>query len=102
MKTLVAFLVLAAQPAFSASGVTVLWNFQPECRDVLEYQTELGGTWAEVSPPYALTPDGLDYRVVVPLGNEPRKFFRVSRVWGEPLITPSTAQRSLPPLDTGR
>jgi hypothetical protein len=62
----------------------LLWNFQPDVRDVVEVQTELNGAWVEIPGPYQLTEDGLDYRVEV--GNAGTKFFRIRRWWGEPWI----------------
>lgn len=62
----------------------VLWNLNPQCRDVLEFKDEITGTWEQIDGPYTLTPDGKDYKVPVPVGEI--GFFRVRRDWGSPWL----------------
>lgn len=71
-------------------AVFIFWRFQHDCKDVLEVQTTLGGTWSVVPGPYKLVPNGdgsWDYVVELPT-TEPSQFYRVRREWGNPDVGP--------------
>lgn len=63
--------------------VLVGWLFEPGVRDILEYQTKIGGAWTDAPGPYSLV-NG-EYNVRVPNDTQ-MKLFRVRRWWGDPYL----------------
>lgn len=72
--------------------VSVLWNFDPDTRDVLEYSKDMH-SWFEAIAPYPV--QGIDYKVPVVTASD-RKFFRVNRWWGFPKIESSLWPATVP------
>lgn len=64
-------------------GLFVLWTFEPEYLDVLEYSYDCN-QWFSLSGPYHLTDDGADYIVPVDTRLSTNLFFRVRRDFGTP------------------
>lgn len=72
--------------------VHVLWTFDPNTRDVLEYSKDMH-SWFEAIAPYPV--QGNDYRVPISTASD-RKFFRINRWWGFPKIESSLWPTTLP------
>lgn len=62
--------------------VFVVWIFEMDYLDTLEYKPMAGGEWQQVVGPYSV--DGAEYRVNA--DHLPNCFFRVKRVFGTPNI----------------
>jgi len=77
---------LATPPEF----LIVEWDFrlgdkESLYRDTLEFTSQIDRPWSDVAGPYALDPEAVKYRVLVP-GRLPSSFFRVRRERGTPNV----------------
>lgn len=66
--------------------IFVLWQFEHDVEDVLEYQLDGSGGWYTLAGPYHLTEDKRDYLIPVETSIANQIVFRVRRDWGEPLV----------------
>lgn len=64
----------------------VLWKFEHDVEDILEYQIDGTGIWQYVPGPYSLTDDKQDYKIPYESTGGNMVWFRVRRDWGEPLV----------------
>lgn len=69
-----------------ALALFVLWKYEDDYRDRLEFRTDLNcGPWIKIQGPYSIH-NGF-YVVEIPnqtVESSPRFFFRVVREWGDP------------------
>jgi hypothetical protein len=90
MKKLIALIAIVALLTLKAAGakVAVGWDFEFCVCDTLEVCHDLNNPdWEPVPGPYHLTDDKVRYRVILISDGQPY-FFRVSRVWGSPMVMP--------------
>lgn len=66
--------------------IFVLWQYEHDVVDVLEYQLDGSGEWHSLAGPYHLTEDKASYLIPVYTGMASQVLFRVRRDWGEPLV----------------
>jgi hypothetical protein len=105
IKLALLFMFLTSISNLAAGTKIVMWDYDSRFQDTLESQTELGGEWTVVPPPYALKTEAdgsISYAVTIPNSDEPQRFFRVARIWGAPLTSPSTTAESSAPVTPGR
>lgn len=73
----------SSPPPPSAPHLTVEWDFDARCLDILEFYNDAQRRWDPVSGPYEVANGKYQIPIVA---DQPFRMFRVVRQWGAPFI----------------